>query len=72
VDRYARFYAADGDLNFEYGQLDPRVTLDVETVCSNVSACTFKQAGQSIQMILTLDNGTQTNTVVSSAVAQNQ
>lgn len=72
VDRYARFYTSDGDLNFEYGQLDPRVTLDVETVCSNVSACTFKQAGRSIQMILTLDNGTQSNTVVSSAVAQNQ
>ena len=23
VDRYARFYVADGDLNFEYGQLQP-------------------------------------------------
>jgi prepilin-type N-terminal cleavage/methylation domain-containing protein len=71
-DRYARFYTAAGDLNFEYGQLDPRRTLGVETVCSNVSACTFKQAGRSAQMILTLDNGTQTNTVVSSAVTQNQ
>ncbi|MHC4541363.1 MAG: PulJ/GspJ family protein [Planctomycetota bacterium] len=72
VDRYARFYASDGDLNFEYGQLDPRVTLDVETVCANVSACAFKQVGRSIQMMLTLDNGTQSNTVVSSAVTQNQ
>ncbi|UCC97584.1 MAG: prepilin-type N-terminal cleavage/methylation domain-containing protein [Phycisphaerales bacterium] len=72
VDRYARFYASDDDLNLEYGQLDPRVTLDVETVCANVSACTFKQVGRSIQMILTLDNGTHSNTVVSSAVTQNQ
>jgi len=72
VDRYARFYTADGDLNLECGQLDPRTTLDVETVCGNVSACTFKQVGRSVQMILTLDNGTQTNTVVSSAVTQNQ
>lgn len=71
-DRYARFYTADGDLNLEYGQLNPRVTLGVETVCKNVSACTFKQVGRSAQMILTLNKGTQTNTVVSSAVTQNQ
>ena len=72
VDRYARFYAADGDLNFEYGQLEPRSTLGVETVCGNVSACTFKMVGRSTQMILTLDNGTQTNTIVSSAVTHNK
>ena len=71
VDRYVRFYEADGDLNVEYGALDPKVTLSVETVCGNVSGCTFKQVGRSAQMILTLDNGTQTNTVVSSAVTHN-
>ena len=74
VDRYARFYAADGDLNLERGQLypSPRVTLDVETICGNVTACTFKSVGQSIQMILTLDNGTQANTIVTSAVTHNK
>ena len=72
VDRYARFYVSDGTLNFEYGQLDPRATLGVDTVCRNVSGCKFKQVGRSIQMTLTLDNETQTNTVVSSAVAHNQ
>ena len=72
VDRYARFYAADGDLNLEYGQLEPRATLGVDTVCGNVTACIFKQVGQSTQMILTLDNGTQANTIVSSAVTHNQ
>ena len=72
VDRYSRFYVSDGDLNFEFGQLNPRVTLSVDTVCGNVSACTFRQAGASIQMTLTLDNGTQTNTIVSSAVTHNQ
>jgi len=71
VDRYARFYAANGNLNVEYGQLDPKATLSVETVCGNVSGCIFKQVGRSTQMILTLDNGTQTNTVVSSAVTHN-
>ena len=72
VDRYARFYTADGDLNFEYGQLEPRSTLGVETVCGNVASCTFKQIGMSAQMTLKLDNGTQTNTVVSSAITHNQ
>lgn len=72
VDRYSRFYVSDGDLNLEYGQLEPRSTLGVETVCGNVINCTFKQAGTSAQMTLTLDNGTQTNTIVSSAVTHNQ
>ncbi len=71
VDRYARFYVANGDLNVEYGQLNPKETLSVETVCGNVSSCVFKQAGRSAQMIITLDDGTQTNTVISSAVANN-
>lgn len=72
ADRYARFYAADGDLNLEIGQLEPRATLGIETVCRNVTACTFNLAGQSAQMILTLDNDKQANTIVSSAVPQNQ
>jgi len=71
VDRYARFYVSDGTLNFEYGQLDPRATLGVDTICNNVSGCDFKQVGRSVQMILTLDNETQTNTIVSSAVTHN-
>jgi prepilin-type N-terminal cleavage/methylation domain-containing protein len=70
-DRYIRFFAADGDLNIEYGQLYPRITSNVETVCGNVSECVFRQIGTSIQMILTLDDGTQTNTIVTSAVAHN-
>jgi prepilin-type N-terminal cleavage/methylation domain-containing protein len=72
VDRYSRFYVSDGDLNLEYGQVDPRSTLSVDTVCGNVTSCTFKQAGTSTQMTLTLDNGTQTNTIVSSAITHNQ
>ena len=71
VDRYAYFYVANGDLNVEYGLYPNKETLSVETVCGNVSGCTFAQVGRSIQMILTLDNGTQTNTVISSAVTHN-
>ena len=72
VDRYARFYASDGDLNLEYGQIEPRSTLRVETVCGNVTACTFEQAGISVQTILTLENETRTNTIISSAITHNQ
>jgi hypothetical protein len=72
ADRYARFYVADGRLNIEYGKLNPRETLTIQTVCGNVSSCIFKASGCSAQMLLILDNGSQTITVVSSAVMHNQ
>ena len=72
IDRYARFYETGGQLNIEYGKLDPREILTTQTVCENVSDCVFKGAGRSAQMILTLDNGSQTVTVASSAVMHNQ
>ena len=72
VDRYAYFFGTDGELKLEYGQLAPREVIGVETLCENVSECTFKQAGTSAQMILTLNDGTRTNTIVTSAVAHNQ
>ena len=71
VDRYWRLYVADGDLLAEYGVVEPRATLSTDTVCENVSACTFAQNGKAIQMTLTLDDGTQTNTIVSSVFAHN-
>lgn len=71
VDRYARFYVADSDLKLEYGQLEPSEVIGSETLCENVSECTFKQAGTSVQMTLTLDDGIRTNTIVTSAVAHN-
>jgi prepilin-type N-terminal cleavage/methylation domain-containing protein len=71
TDLFACFYLASGELKLAYGQLNPRVLLSVETVCKNVSQCHFSKTGSSIQMELKLDNGTQENTVLSSAVAQN-
>jgi hypothetical protein len=71
VDRYARFYVDNRNLNVEYGGLNPKETLSVETVCGNVSRWTFEQVGQSVQMILVLDDGTRRNTVISSAVRHN-
>ena len=71
VDRYTRFYVAGGNLYVEYGQLNSKITLSVETLCGNVSSCVFKQAGKSVQMVLTLDDGEQDNTIVCSAVLHN-
>jgi hypothetical protein len=71
LDRYARFYTARNKLSIEYGQLNPTSTLATETVCENVSGCTFGQLGRSIQMVLKLNNGTQTNTVITSAATNN-
>ncbi len=73
VDSYARFSEANGELNIEYGSLNPRQTLSTNTICGNVAGCIFfKGAGYSAQMILTLDNGSQTATVVSSSVMHNE
>lgn len=79
VDRYARFYYIEevdgvetGRLNVEYGKLNPRETLTIQTVCENVTSCVFKGTGRSAQMILTLDDGSQTVAVTSSALMHNQ
>ena len=71
VNRYVRLFASNGNLTVEYGRLNPKTTLTIETVCPNVSDCTFKQIGRSVQMILTLDSGTQNNRVVWSAFLHN-
>lgn len=71
-DRYALFYTSEKDLMLEQGQLNPKASTNVETVCTNVSQCKFSKAGISVQMELKLDNGTQKNTVLISAVPQNQ
>jgi prepilin-type N-terminal cleavage/methylation domain-containing protein len=79
ADRYARFTflpAADdtnGQITVEYGQLDPeKEALNTQVICENVSACLFKTSGRSAQMMLTLSDGSQTVTVVSSAYMNNQ
>ena len=72
VDSYARFYGSNNQLLIEYGALNPRQTLDTEIICGNVSNCVFKSAGNSVQMVLMLDNGSQNKTVVASAVTHNQ
>ena len=72
ADRYGRFYTEEGSLKYQYGQLDPREQLGVETICANVSYCVFNQIGGAAHMILTLDDGTHEKTVVSSAISYNE
>jgi hypothetical protein len=73
VDRYARFSTSNGgDLNVEYGIVEPRQTMRIQTICGNVTSCTFMGQGRSAQMVLTLDDGSQTVTTVTSAVMHNQ
>jgi len=72
IDRYARFYKSDdGKLCVEHGKRNPRETLNIETICENVSFCSFKQMGRSFQMVLTLDSGKEELTTVTSAVVHN-
>lgn len=71
VDRYARFYLSGSELKVEYGNLDTKEVLRSQRVCSNVSFCVFTTVGTSVQMILKLDNGSETATVMSSAVTHN-
>jgi hypothetical protein len=74
ADRYGKFYCQEKHLYFEYGILKLKEKEKVGTVpmCGNVSDCVFKENGRSMQMILTLDNGSQKNTTVTSAVMHNQ
>jgi prepilin-type N-terminal cleavage/methylation domain-containing protein len=68
VDRYARFYVASGSLKVDYGQVDPRTTDTTQVLCGNVTSCLFLHTGDSAQMVLTLNDGSRSTTVASSAV----
>jgi prepilin-type N-terminal cleavage/methylation domain-containing protein len=72
VDRYAKFsYDGSSELDIEYGQLDPKQTLSTSNICGHVTSCVFKTQGRSVQMILTLDDGSQSATIASSSVMHN-
>ena len=74
LDQYACFYVLDNELKVEYGSLDAEGNdneMLTQTLCSNVSSCVFISVEGSVQMVLKLDNGSETATVVSAAVAQN-
>lgn len=76
LDRYGRFfYQGDGSLYLENGTVSAgnmKATSSVETVCGNVTSCVFSASGRSVQMILTLDDGSQSASVVTSCVLHNE
>ena len=76
LDRYARFYVADERLLVDYGELDeggiPQDSSSTVTLARNVQAVQFTLAGTSVQMILSLDDGSQVLTVASTAVRHNE
>jgi len=72
VDRYAKFIENNnGELTIEHGDLENGEILSEEIICGNVSSCVFKTSGRSVQMVLTLDDGKKSITVVASAFMHN-
>lgn len=76
LDRYAYFYLSGNELKVEHGiwnpgDIDPKAPLSTQTVCCDVSSCVFMRQGASVQMVLKLDNGSETAMVMSSAVTHN-
>jgi hypothetical protein len=68
VDSYAHFSVSGGNLNVEYGQLNPKVAQTTVTLCGNVTSRLFLRTGDSAQMALTLNDGLHSRTITSSAV----
>lgn len=77
LDRYACFYVTSGrELMVDYGELSadgtPQAALSTMALARNVEAVDFSVVGASIQMILRLDNGSESLTVASTAVRHNE
>ena len=74
LDRYGRFYKDDAELLVEYGQLDshgnPTDIIQTVMLCDNVEAVNFSLNGASVQMVLRLDDGSESLTVMTSAIRQ--
>jgi hypothetical protein len=71
LDSYARFIYQDNTLYAEQGRVNPRETTSINTICTNVTNCIFKRSGRTIHMMMTLNSGTQTLTVGTSAETHN-
>jgi len=70
-DRYARFYGAGSRLEVEHGIVEPRELLSTTTICENVSSYAFKTTGRSVQMLLSLDDGSRSVTLVACGYMHN-
>jgi prepilin-type N-terminal cleavage/methylation domain-containing protein len=76
LDRYARFYAADTELLVVYGKLDSEWNQYEQTspitLADNVEAVSFYVNGACVQMVLRLDNGSESLIVLTSAIRHNE
>jgi len=76
LDRYARFYKVGTELRVEHGELDsngnPADIIHTLTLCDDVEGLDFSQNGASIQMVLRLDDGSESHTVMTSAMRQTE
>lgn len=72
LDRYARFYATGTKLLVDYGKLDsewnPYDQAPAITLADNVEAVNFSVRGACVQMLLRLDNGSESHIVITSAI----
>jgi len=77
LDCYARFYHSGTTLYVERGWLNPgnpsnpKGTLSTSIICENVTNCVFKQSGKYVYMMITLNDGSQSLVIGSSAIMHN-
>ncbi len=77
LDRYAKFFVSGNLLRVERGWLNPndaanpKGTIATDTICGNVNKCIFKQSGNSVHMMLTLNTGTEKMLIGTSAILHN-
>jgi len=70
-DRYAIFRRTGNNLELVEGNVGSEADQSIRTICANVSECMFKAEGKSAQMILTLDNGSDSVTTVACGYMHN-
>ena len=71
LDRYGLLYLDGTDLKLEEGDLATHTALSTQTVCSNVTYCSFTSKGDVVEMVLKLDDGSSSTVVACSALGHN-
>ena len=72
TDRYAKLYVENCTFYIEHGVFSPRQALGTIPICNNVTAFSFSGSGRCIRLEMTLSEGNDSVTFISSAIPQNQ
>ena len=76
LNAYSRFSVQNGSLIRVYGSYDladgSKTISGTDTIANNVDAVKFSIAGNNINMILHLDNGSERTTITSSSIRQSE